>query len=75
MRIHELYGSTETGSFVTVNTNAEYRRGSCGRVRPDMEAAIFDEHDLPVPAGELGEIVVRPSVPSVITTATTGDRR
>ncbi len=66
MRVHELYGSTETGSFVTVNTNAEYRRGSCGRVRPDMEAAIFDEHDLPVPTGELGEIVVRPSVPSVI---------
>ena len=66
MRVHELYGSTETGSFVTMNTNAEYRRGSCGRVRPDMEVAIFDEHDLAVPAGELGEMVVRPSVPSVI---------
>jgi acyl-CoA synthetase (AMP-forming)/AMP-acid ligase II len=66
MRIHELYGSTETGSFVTLNTLAEYRRGSCGRPRADVDVAIVDEHDVPVAAGEHGEIVVRPSAPSVI---------
>ena len=66
MRIHELYGSTETGSYATLNTETHYRQGSCGRVRPDMELRIADAGDIELPAGEQGEILVRPRRPSVI---------
>jgi crotonobetaine/carnitine-CoA ligase len=66
IRVHELYGATETGSFITLNTFEASRRGSCGRVRPDMEIEILDAEDRPVPVGERGEIAVRPLRPSVI---------
>lgn len=66
LRVHELYGSTETGSYATLNTQEHYRQGSCGRARPDMEMAIVDEHDVAVGPGQHGEVVVRPAHPSVI---------
>ena len=66
IRVHELYGATETGSFVTLTTLEAARRGSCGRARPDMEIEILDPEDRPVAPGEPGEIAVRPLRPSVI---------
>lgn len=57
---HELYGMTEVGGWVTGNSTRDYRLGSCGRARPDVEVEVFDEHDCPVPPGMPGEIVVRP---------------
>jgi crotonobetaine/carnitine-CoA ligase len=65
-RIHELYGMTEVGGWVSCNTADEYRLGSCGRLRKSMDVRIFDEADREVPAGVQGEIVVRPKEPNVI---------
>ena len=65
-RIHELYGMTEIGGWVSCNTAAQYRIGSCGRLRSSMDVRIFDEDDREVAAGVAGEIVVRPLEPNVI---------
>lgn len=66
LRIHELYGMTEIGGWVACNTVADYRFGSCGRIRPSMDVRIFDADDRELAPGEAGEIVVRPREPNVI---------
>lgn len=65
-RVHELYGMTEIGGWVTCNTAAAYRMGSVGRARKCMDVRVFDEHDREVSPGAVGEIVVRPNAPNVI---------
>lgn len=64
--VHELYGMTEVGGWVSGSTAAERRLGACGRVRPDMDVRILDADDVPLPAGARGEIAVRPAAPNVI---------
>jgi carnitine-CoA ligase len=61
----ENYGSTECGvpSFAMPG---DVRHGTMGRPAWYMDVEIHDEHDRPVPAGELGEIVVRPREPGSI---------
>ncbi|MFQ6396205.1 acyl-CoA synthetase [Nocardia sp. KC 131] len=57
----DAYGLTETVSGDTIN-DADHMRskvGSVGRAVAHVRIAIFDEHDGPVPAGMLGEIVIR----------------
>ena len=66
--VRELYGMTEIGGFVCINTDGASRMGSCGRIRPDMDVRIVDEDDAELPAGAQGEIVVRPRAPGVILT-------
>jgi acyl-CoA synthetase (AMP-forming)/AMP-acid ligase II len=66
VRVHELYGMTEIGGWVTANGVADRRIGSCGRVRKDMDVRIFDANECELPAGQDGEIVVRPLRPDVI---------
>ncbi len=68
VRVRELYGMTEIGGFVCVNTEAATRIGSCGRIRPDMDVRVVDPDDNDLPPGEQGEIVVRPLKPGVILT-------
>jgi len=63
---HELYGMTEVGGWVTGNSAENYRFGSCGKARPDVDVQVFDPQDNPVPAGTPGEIVVRPKAPFTI---------
>lgn len=65
MQLVEVYGSTEAGT-VTMNTVDSFRIGSCGRPVPYYEVRIHDEHDHPVPPGEVGEIVVRPREPHAL---------
>ncbi|MET7994746.1 AMP-binding protein [Amycolatopsis sp. NPDC005232] len=60
VEVHELYGMTETGGWVTANRSGQRRRGTCGTVRPDMDLAILDVNDVPVAPGEPGQICVRP---------------
>lgn len=67
VQVHELYGMTETGGMVTINTRDAYRFGSVGKSRNDFDVMLFDEHDNPVASG-VGEIVVRPRKPFVMTT-------
>lgn len=66
IQVHEGYGMTEIGCFVVANSVSDYRMDTCGKPRPDMEVAILDADDNLLPAGERGEIVVRPRRPFVI---------
>lgn len=34
-------------------------RGTCGKPRPGVELRLVDEHDMEVPAGDIGELIVR----------------
>lgn len=64
--VHELYGMTETGGWVTANRAGQRHRGTCGTVRPDMELAILGPDDQQRPPGEPGQICVRSKRPSVL---------
>jgi crotonobetaine/carnitine-CoA ligase len=44
----------------------ERRPGSCGRTHEDWEADVVDARGLPVDDGEIGEIVLRPRLPSIM---------
>jgi crotonobetaine/carnitine-CoA ligase len=64
--VHELYGMSEIGGWVTANGLIDRRLGSCGRPRDDVDVCIVDAEDRRVPCGMRGEIVVRPREPFVI---------
>ena len=66
--ICECYGMTEVGGWVSANSPSDSRRGSCGRLRADMDVRIFDESDTELPVGQEGEIVVRPKNPNLMLT-------
>ncbi len=55
-----VFGSTEVGLPLFRGVDDSYQSGSCGRESPYYDVRIFDENDTPLPAGEVGEIVVRP---------------
>ena len=65
MQLVEVYGSTEAGT-VTMNSVDSFRIGSCGKPVPYYDVRIHDEHDRPLPPGEVGEIVVRPREPHAL---------
>lgn len=58
----EGYGSTET-NFVIATEPGSARRGVMGWVRPGFEARVADEHDVAVPDGEAGELLLRADEP------------
>jgi crotonobetaine/carnitine-CoA ligase len=60
VKVRTAYGSTELGSVVD---SADPAPGSVGRARDGYEIRIVDEHDLEVPAGVVGELVARPTMP------------
>lgn len=60
---YTLYGSTELGLVIGSDLNEVLAPGSCGRLRPGYEARIVDQHDLEMPEGQAGELVIRPSEP------------
>lgn len=55
----EIYGSTEV-SLVCEMPPGSRRVGTAGRESPQYRLAVVDELDRELPAGEAGEIVVRP---------------
>jgi carnitine-CoA ligase len=57
-----VYGMSEIG-IPTVSSLDPERHG---RVRPMYELIVADERDLPLPPGEVGEILVRPRRPGVL---------
>lgn len=65
VKVGTAYGQTETGC--PISTDWDHGPvGNCGRVRPIwpwVEAHVVDEFDYPVPAGEVGEFVVRAREP------------
>ncbi len=66
VKVHEAYGMTETGGWTTANTATVSRFGSCGKPRADMEVRVIGPDEQPLPAGDKGEIVVRPRQPDVM---------
>lgn len=56
------YGQTET-SLVSYDTPQTRKSGACGKVDPDFDVAIVDESDKVLPAGTVGEIVIRAKRP------------
>ena len=61
----DVYGLSETGPITAVTWD-QRRPGSCGRPVPWFELRIVDEHDVEVPRGQPGQIVVRPNRPHVM---------
>jgi crotonobetaine/carnitine-CoA ligase len=58
--VAESYGQTECIVIGFAPVDAPRCRGSAGPPSPTVEVEIVDEHDRPLPPGEVGEIVVRP---------------
>jgi crotonobetaine/carnitine-CoA ligase len=58
----EGYGSTET-NFVIATRPDSPRSGVMGWLRAGFEARVVDEHDVDVPAGAAGELVLRADAP------------
>jgi acyl-CoA synthetase (AMP-forming)/AMP-acid ligase II len=63
--VRELYGMTETGGWVSMNTSKHSRFGSVGRARNGVEIAIVGADGAPVEEGKPGEIVARSLRPNV----------
>jgi crotonobetaine/carnitine-CoA ligase len=53
------YGLTEAGGVLV----GDAEPAGCGYLRTDFEARLVDEHDIPVPSGEVGELVLRSREP------------
>ncbi len=67
VRLIEAYGLTEAGVAMYVRPGEAPPPGSCGRVSEDWEVRLVDDRDVDVPVGEVGEIVLRPKYPGLIT--------
>lgn len=65
-RLVELYGSTEAGTFIYTPLDVPRRVGSCGKALARWEVQIQDESGNALPAGEIGELVVRPREPALM---------
>jgi len=73
VKLMTAYGLTE-GSIVCVKyPDDEIPPGSCGRPRPEVELRIVDEHDMEVPAGAPGELLIRNRLPWVTGQGYVGD--
>lgn len=68
-QVRELYGMTETGGWVSMNTQDNARFGSVGRARSGVRVAVVDAAGAPVPAGQKGEIIARSDRPHVFFSA------
>jgi crotonobetaine/carnitine-CoA ligase len=66
LRLVEAYGSTDAGVPIYEPLDQPRRPGSCGRAIGAYDVRLFDDHDLEVTPGHIGEIVVRPREPSLI---------
>jgi len=64
------YGSTEVGIPVSapydIVIKGKNPPGSCGMVGPHVEVRIMDDYGRYLPAGKVGEIVIRPKIPWTI---------
>jgi crotonobetaine/carnitine-CoA ligase len=59
---YTLFNMTETS--IPVASGPDPRgSGTCGRLRPGAEVRLVDEHDCEVPAGTVGEMVIRTDAP------------
>jgi crotonobetaine/carnitine-CoA ligase len=66
LRLVEAYGSTDAGVPIYQPLEEPRRPGSCGRPIPQYDVGVVDDEDVEVPAGHVGELVVRPNEPSLL---------
>lgn len=66
MPIAEAYGQTETLMIVLNYPGEEVRPGSMGRAAPGSDVAVIDQNGVLVPAGQEGNIAMRPDNPQVM---------
>ncbi len=67
-RVVTSYGSTELGMLARRGAPAEGAEGSAGRVSDELyDVRVADEAGEPVPAGDVGELLVRPRLPWTVT--------
>jgi crotonobetaine/carnitine-CoA ligase len=66
VQLVELYGSTDAGVPMYHPVDEPRRQGSCGRPIPQYDVRLFDEVGDEVAVDEIGEIVVRPNEPSLM---------
>jgi crotonobetaine/carnitine-CoA ligase len=64
--VYSAYGQTEIMPAAIADVRRTWKPGSCGVAQPNLELRVFDEHDLEVPAGEVGELVCRPRQPETM---------
>ena len=60
------YGLTEAARVTSLPDGVPAPPGSSGRVNEDFDVRIVDDHDNELPAGEAGEIIVRPRHPGIM---------
>jgi crotonobetaine/carnitine-CoA ligase len=66
-RIHQGYGQSECMTLlVRPDRGQPHKPNSLGEPSPGIELALLGEDDRPVPAGEPGELCVRPREPHVL---------
>ena len=61
--VFSAYGQTEIMPAATADIRRSAKPGSAGWAQPNLELRVVDGHDREVPAGEAGELVVRPRTP------------
>jgi long-chain acyl-CoA synthetase len=62
-RMTVAYGMTEAPTIVTrTDASSEPQEELCGRAVEQVEILVVDDHDQPLPQGEIGEICVKPAV-------------
>lgn len=66
LRLVELYGSTDAGVPMYHPIGVPRRPGSCGIVIDAYRTRLVDDDGFEVPAGEVGELLVRPDEPSLM---------
>jgi len=64
VRLHDIYGLSETHSPATMLLDEEFRRkpGSVGRALPCMEACVVDDDGVRLAPGQAGELWLRGSL-------------
>jgi crotonobetaine/carnitine-CoA ligase len=67
IRIVDGHGMTETNAVIGPR-DGKQRPGWMGRVMPGFDARVVDEHDVEVPDGSPGELVMRPDEPFAFAT-------
>lgn len=60
--VYTFYNMTETSRPIGTDLNPTVA-GSCGMIRPGVEARLVDENDCEVPPGEVGELILRTDAP------------
>ena len=66
VQLVELYGSTDAGVPMYHPIDVPRRQGSCGRAIAQYDVRIFDEWGTDVAGDEVGELVIRPNEPSLM---------